>query len=396
LVAFASIDDEDLSEQAFYDNMPPELYIFTTDSLPTTQAPFNGCATTSALNQKWIGIAPPTDGDITFNLAANAPIDYDDRDGIASGHASFEGTLYHELFHLLGFGSGVNPGFNVMPEMTDLFRLVHETVGNTVSATELYEEPRMMANDYETVMGLALSVSGGAPRMSTGVLDPFYGGDGFTPAHWKSVEHTGVNLGIMEPKAIIPPAPGYLSTVDLRALDIIGWNLEPSAEVVLAATIDDSSQIVATTTPTLTWDSAGLASTAQSCVIYNDSDLAEAHKLYEAANLSYSLEQATIPSGNVVFGHTYYWLVTTYNDNGVAFSDTGSFTARNPLCPCDFNGDDLVDDSDFTTLVVAYNLLDCESPGMPANCVADINGDGAVDDTDFSIFVVAYNNLVCP
>lgn len=67
-------------------------------------------------------------------------------------------------------------------------------------------------------------------------------------------------------------------------------------------------------------------------------------------------------------------------------------------CPGDLNNDRLVDDADFSLLVVAYNALLCPEleNGYPAGCPADLNGDGLVDDLDFSIFVVAYDALVCP
>lgn len=64
-------------------------------------------------------------------------------------------------------------------------------------------------------------------------------------------------------------------------------------------------------------------------------------------------------------------------------------------CPCDFTGDNLVDDSDFGFFVVAYNILDCAAPEMEG-CSADLNGDEVVDDADFQQFIVAYNQLLCP
>ncbi|MBX3380381.1 MAG: hypothetical protein KF805_09805 [Phycisphaeraceae bacterium] len=73
----------------------------------------------------------------------------------------------------------------------------------------------------------------------------------------------------------------------------------------------------------------------------------------------------------------------------VAFQIPGS-------CPGDLNSDGLVDDSDFTIFVVAYNILDCADPDMPPGCPADLNQDGVVEDTDFTIFVAAYNELLCP
>lgn len=65
-------------------------------------------------------------------------------------------------------------------------------------------------------------------------------------------------------------------------------------------------------------------------------------------------------------------------------------------CPADLNADGFVDDADFSIFVVAYDLLDCADPSMPAACPADLNRDGLVDDADFSVFAVAYDELICP
>ena len=72
-----------------------------------------------------------------------------------------------------------------------------------------------------------------------------------------------------------------------------------------------------------------------------------------------------------------------------------AFTAR-AFCPADFNNDGLVDDADFQIFVLAYDLLDCDDPNMPAGCPADLNYDRVVDDLDFQNFIIAYNDLLCP
>lgn len=66
------------------------------------------------------------------------------------------------------------------------------------------------------------------------------------------------------------------------------------------------------------------------------------------------------------------------------------------LCAGDFNGDGLVDDTDFIQFASAYNILDCADPAMPAGCPIDLNSDGFVDDSDFVLFATAYNDLICP
>ncbi|MFO0859745.1 MAG: hypothetical protein U0570_04250 [Phycisphaerales bacterium] len=92
-------------------------------------------------------------------------------------------------------------------------------------------------------------------------------------------------------------------------------------------------------------------------------------------------------------------LAATYDGHAYVRS-SADFSGSEPLfirlCTADLNGDELVDDADFSSFVVAYNLLDCADPAMTAGCPSDLNSDGLVDDADFSVFIVAYNELVCP
>jgi len=67
-----------------------------------------------------------------------------------------------------------------------------------------------------------------------------------------------------------------------------------------------------------------------------------------------------------------------------------------PKCDCDFDGNNIVTDSDFEVFVNSYNILLCDDPEMPLGCPCDLNADGFVDDTDFQIFGRAYDALLCP
>lgn len=77
-------------------------------------------------------------------------------------------------------------------------------------------------------------------------------------------------------------------------------------------------------------------------------------------------------------------------------STTNFLTVTAPPCPADFNNDGFVDDTDFVIFANAYNLLDCNDPGMPAGCPSDLNNDNVVDDADFVLFATAYEALLCP
>ncbi|MBN8596436.1 MAG: hypothetical protein J0L78_02055 [Planctomycetes bacterium] len=79
-----------------------------------------------------------------------------------------------------------------------------------------------------------------------------------------------------------------------------------------------------------------------------------------------------------------------------ACSTVASTPAQVTICRADFNNDGQVDDADFSTFAVSYNVLDCFDPAMIQGCRADLNGDYVVDDADFIVFVLAYTDLVCP
>lgn len=56
-------------------------------------------------------------------------------------------------------------------------------------------------------------------------------------------------------------------------------------------------------------------------------------------------------------------------------------------CDSDFNGDDMVDDSDFSMFALSYDTL------LDARC--DLNNDTVTDDADFTLFAAAYDALLC-
>ncbi|MBS0192064.1 MAG: hypothetical protein U0573_13635 [Phycisphaerales bacterium] len=82
--------------------------------------------------------------------------------------------------------------------------------------------------------------------------------------------------------------------------------------------------------------------------------------------------------------------------NNCAMSDCATVAVVVRDCAADIDCNGVVDDSDFALFAVAYDLLACSDPAMPADCPSDINQDGFVDDADFSAFAAQYDRLVCP
>jgi len=151
---------------------------------------------------------------------AGFPWDFDRTDGVAAGTLDFTGIVIHELWHVLGFCTGVDvlDRFFILPaedQLTwintlELFRFSEESLAFgeavidwTINTTEKF-----------------FSIDGGATRIAdfrTGLIS----GDGGYPGHWKFL-----GTGIMD-DFLIPfiGSEAQLSTIDITAIDVIGWNI---------------------------------------------------------------------------------------------------------------------------------------------------------------------------
>lgn len=170
-----------------------------------------------------------TDATITFSNAFS--YDYDRSNGIGAGLFDFEGIVFHELLHALGFVSDVDnidAGSSVAnPHPLDLFRF---EPGNNPSTTAQFT-----TNPRNLVPGLTAFFDDLANEwgFSTGVTQ----GDGRQASHWRADELSGTLIGIMDPTL----APGQLVPVtfaDLRAMDLIGWDIaipEPATVALVFA-----------------------------------------------------------------------------------------------------------------------------------------------------------------
>ncbi len=196
-------------------------------SIPQGFSLANAIALTSA-NAKALGfgVNVASDASITFN--SQFAFDYDRSNGVGAGLVDFQTVAAHEIGHALGFISAVDTIDSSLAQGTrgqivmnplDLFRFSATPGQNptnsatfTTSARSLVPGTAAIFDDLTTELAF-----------STGV----FFGDGNQASHWKDDALTGSNLGIMDPtlgNGVFTP----VGVNDLRALDLIGYDLIPA------------------------------------------------------------------------------------------------------------------------------------------------------------------------
>lgn len=162
-----------------------------------------------------------TDASITFNSSFS--FDFNPSNGIDSGKYDFVGVATHEIGHALGFFSGVDeldanpalPESDTIQTPLDFFR--YSALSGGIMDGTADTRPKFF------------SLDGGATSLGLFSTGPTYG-DGRQASHWKD----NLGEGIMDPTA----APGELlqiTSLDLMAFDVIGYNLTSVPEPAAAA-----------------------------------------------------------------------------------------------------------------------------------------------------------------
>jgi hypothetical protein len=167
------------------------------------------------------------DAEMSFN--SGFTFDYDNSDGVTAGSYDFETIALHEIGHVLGFVSAVDD--------IDYYRAIGQPISSYLYPLDLFRFPtsglpttvaQFTSNPRSLAPGQAASFSDLANiwGFSTG----YYTGDGRQASHWKADELTGTYIGIMDPT--LASGTIELSTsADLRALDVIGWDIVPTTRV---------------------------------------------------------------------------------------------------------------------------------------------------------------------
>ncbi|MCU0534766.1 MAG: NF038122 family metalloprotease [Hydrococcus sp. Prado102] len=207
-------------------------------------------------NAKALGIIGSNDstldGVVVMNTLAGKPVtwNYDFTGNIQNNQLDYLSVAVHELGHNLGFISGADdPG---------LISVVTENAGQ--------DKPKQIDGknmEYVNILDLfrysTASALNGMPDISlngdnkyfsinkglTGLADfakgkNTLGGDGYQGSHWKQQDNP---VGIMDP-VVRAGQIRSISTLDRRAMDIIGWNLK-QANIDLASLQTQAKQRLA-------------------------------------------------------------------------------------------------------------------------------------------------------
>lgn len=170
------------------------------------------------------GLAGGVDASIAFSDAFTW--DFDNRDGVSAGHQDFVGVAIHEIGHSLGFTSGIDIVDFVIddPQSLENFRIF--------SGLDVFRYSADGVLDLSVGTDSYFSIDGGASSLaefSTGRLN----GDGQQASHWKD----NLGLGIFDPTAEPAGTVNVVTSLDLQAIDVIGWDLaqvpEPASVVLI-------------------------------------------------------------------------------------------------------------------------------------------------------------------
>jgi PEP-CTERM motif len=174
-------------------------------------------ANNKALGNDISGNASGLDGYIQLEQSANWSYNYAGGT-IGQNQYDFVSVVLHELGHNLGFISGVDLLSNLaLPSALDIFRY------STQSASQGAIDLGVGSNSYFSMNGGATNLGNFATGVNTSL-----GGDGYQASHWKINNNN--SLGIMSPLLVAGQIKS-ISTLDLQAMDVIGWNVNHSAQL---------------------------------------------------------------------------------------------------------------------------------------------------------------------
>ncbi len=246
------IDRTSANDQTFYANLPTtssfSVLINQTTNSPNVDrsVPYiDSTGTNTARVQmttaaaKAIGFLsgnnPILDAEITFSSSFSW--DFDNRDGIGANLQDFVGVATHELIHAMGFTSAVDvldQNANSFADDAFLVTSLDFTRHSTLSF-QLGADLDFTADNRAKYFSIDGGQTNLTPNIQGGFSRGILLGDGRQASHWRD----NLGLGIMDPTANAAGQLNFVSSLDLLALDVIGWDLasvpEPSTLVLLSS-----------------------------------------------------------------------------------------------------------------------------------------------------------------
>jgi Ca2+-binding RTX toxin-like protein len=203
------------------------------------------------------GTSDQLDGYILMNKLANQSAqwnyDYGRSSQAPTNSVDFLSTILHEMGHVLGFASSVDRSgwVNSRVRSNDERKNYESNIKERIQhATPLdlfrYSTESGSNRDFSVGGNIFLSLNQGQQSLASfsSGKDTTAGGDGSQSSHWKG---TPGSTGIMDPSLGLAERAS-IAAIDLRVLDVIGWNLSPqgiNTALNLSTLQDQSKQALA-------------------------------------------------------------------------------------------------------------------------------------------------------
>ncbi|MBM4107338.1 MAG: hypothetical protein FJ255_00735 [Phycisphaerae bacterium] len=324
----------------------------------------------------------------TFNSNfAAADFDLDGRVGtppIDPTAVDFEGVVIHEMGHHMGFVSEAGLAAQFHPHLSnwDLFRFA-TALGPDINPQEFQTAHRQLTRGEGAIAATALNSATHVYDLDSGSQT----GEDYQASHWRDYLVADPDyIGMMDTGQELGESlllnNSYFTSADLRAFDIMGYDIAQNAVAPAPAPAQPVNpapgQPRSPVGPiALEW-SPGVAPVDYTVFVLDRGPIGTWPGELVWLERDLAGPPSTIPPDTLLFNRRYDWTVSTSNWRGYARASSNFNTG---LCQGDWNGDAAVD---FNDLLMFLNLFNAQDPR------ADIDGDGVVDFNDYLAFLNLY------